>query len=146
MTSPDWARRRREIDVVGVDLDLDMLAVARAKEPELAWIEADLKDLDLGRRFDVVVLAGNVLLFVSAADRRDAVVACARHLEPGGRLVNGFQLVAGGPTLVHLDGWAEACGLTLEARFASWERAPFASGAPYAVSVHRGAVSPDRGG
>jgi len=122
------------------------LAVARAKAPGLPWIDADLKDLDLGRRFDVVVLAGNVLLFVSPADRRDAVLACARHLQPGGRLVNGFQLVAGGPTLVDLDGWAEACGLALEDRFASWARAPFASGGPYAVSVHRGAVNPDRGG
>ena len=33
---------RRGIDVVGVDLDTDMLARARAKAPELTWVEADL--------------------------------------------------------------------------------------------------------
>ena len=117
----------RGVDVVGVDVDADMLAVARAKAPQLSWVEADLARLDLGRRFDVVVLAGNVLLFVAEPDRRATVAACARHLEPGGRLINGFQLVPGGPTLAELDRWAAASGLALEDRFATWERAPLSA-------------------
>jgi trans-aconitate methyltransferase len=35
--------------VVGVDLDPPMLAEARAKAPELTWVEADLLPVDLGR-------------------------------------------------------------------------------------------------
>jgi SAM-dependent methyltransferase len=127
----------RGLDVVGVDLDADMLAVARAKAPELAWLEADLARLDLGRRFDVVVLAGNVLLFVAAADRPAAVAACSRHLEPGGRLINGFQLSTSGPTLAELDRRAAESGLLLEDRYATWERTPFMPGDRYAISVHR---------
>src|SRR5690349_3132324 len=55
---------RHGIDVVGVDADASMIATARRLHGELSWIEADLAgDLDLGRRFDVVVMAGNVPLF-----------------------------------------------------------------------------------
>src|SRR5581483_942807 len=54
---------RRGVDVVGVDVDPGMLATARSRAPEITWVEADLTTLDLGRTFDVVVLAGNVPLF-----------------------------------------------------------------------------------
>jgi SAM-dependent methyltransferase len=128
---------RRGVDVVGVDLDADMLAVAHANAPELAWVRCDLAALDLDRRFDVVVLAGNVLRFVAAGGRPAAVAACARHLGPGGRLVNGFQLGPPSPDLADLDRWAADAGLALEDRFATWDRQPFTPGSAYAVSVHR---------
>ena len=40
---------RRGVAVVGVDVDAVMLATARAKAPELQWIEHDLASLDLAR-------------------------------------------------------------------------------------------------
>ena len=51
---------RRGHDVVGVDVDPAMLEAARAKAPELKWVEGDLTDptLDLGPAFDIVVMAG----------------------------------------------------------------------------------------
>ncbi|MGP8007251.1 MAG: class I SAM-dependent methyltransferase, partial [Acidimicrobiales bacterium] len=55
----------RGFDVVGVDLDPSMLEVARAKAPSLRWVQADLAQLALGRTFDAVVLAGNVMIFVN---------------------------------------------------------------------------------
>src|SRR5437868_11667596 len=54
---------RRGIDVIGVDRDEGMLATARRRTPEVDWRLADLATLDLARRFDVVLMAGNVLLF-----------------------------------------------------------------------------------
>ena len=134
---------RRGIAVVGVDADADMIAAATARAPELDWRHVDLAALDLPQRFDVVVLAGNVVPYVSAADRPAAVTACARHLQPGGLLVAGFSLQAGWPTLADYDGWCAAAGLALADRFATWDRAPY-DGGPYAVSVHR-AVESARG-
>src|SRR5919198_3549784 len=63
---------RRGIDVVGVDVDSTMLAVARSKAPHLAWYEGDLATIELtrpetpGQRylFDAIVLAGDVLMFL----------------------------------------------------------------------------------
>lgn len=40
---------QRGVAVVGVDVDAQMLATARAKAPELVWIEHDLASLDLAR-------------------------------------------------------------------------------------------------
>lgn len=127
---------RRGVEVVGVDLDPSMLEVARRKAPELAWVEADLATLDLGRRFDVVVMAGNVLLFVARGTEAAVLDRLALHLVPGGRLVAGFSL-GGGLTLSDYDEMAAAAGLFLEGRFATWDRAPFTEGSDYAVSVHR---------
>lgn len=126
---------RRGVDVLGVDADPHMVAAARAKAPELAWLAVDLADLALPKKFDVVVLAGNVVPYVSADRRSGAVAACARHLRPGGRLVAGFQLQPGWPALADYDRWCADAGLVAEQRWATWDRAPYAGG-DYAVSVH----------
>jgi SAM-dependent methyltransferase len=110
-----------------------MVAVARAKAPGLEWVVADLADLDRPERFDVVVLAGNVVPF--AVRRAELVAACARHLVPGGRLVAGFGVQPGWPSPDEYDGWCAAAGLRPVQRWATWERAPYAPGADYAVSV-----------
>ena len=127
----------RGVDAVGTDLDAAMLAVARRKAPELDWHEADLARLDLGRTFDLVALAGNVMLFVQPGDRALVLRRLARHLEPGGRLVAGFQL-GRGLELVDYDTWVTEAGFELADRFATWQAAPFVPAtADYAVSVHR---------
>ena len=56
---------RRGLDVTGVDVDVSMLEEARTKAPELTWIHADLAEADLDRTFDTVVLAGNVMIFLT---------------------------------------------------------------------------------
>jgi SAM-dependent methyltransferase len=127
---------RRGIAVLGVDADADMIAAARAKAPDLEWVTADLSDLDRPERFDVVVLAGNVVPYAAPQRRAAAVAACVRHLAPGGRLIAGFQLRPGWPTLEDYDGWGAAAGVALEDRYATWDRAPY-EGGDYAVSVHR---------
>jgi SAM-dependent methyltransferase len=128
---------RRGLDIVGADLDGDMIGLARAKAPQLSWVRADLSELDLPARFDVIVLAGNVIPYMAADRRGAAVAACARHLAPGGRLIAGFQLQAGWPSLADYDRWCESAHLVLEDRFATWDRAPFTDRDTYAVSVHR---------
>lgn len=126
---------RRGVAVVGVDNDPDMIDAARAKAPDLRWIVADLADLALPDRFDVVVLAGNVVPYVAADRRAATVAACARHLAPGGVLVAGFALRAGWPGLAEYDAWCADAGLALADRWATWDRQPYRGG-DYAVSVH----------
>jgi SAM-dependent methyltransferase len=132
---------RRGFEVVGTDLDPDMIDLARTKAPALTWVHADLSELDLASRFDAIVLAGNVIPYIAGDRRRAAVIACARHLMPGGRLIAGFQLQHGWPTVADYDRWCESAGLALEARYATWDRRPSADSDLYAVSVHR--YSPD---
>ncbi len=126
---------RHGIDVVGADLDPSMLDTARQLAPDISWQLSDLADLDLGRSFDVVVMAGNVPLFTPPGTEPALVAGVAAHVRPGGRLVAGFSLDRG-YTLDAYDAHCAAAGLTLERRYATWSREPYDGGA-YAVSVHR---------
>lgn len=134
---------RRGVEVIGVDLDPSMLAVAREAAPAVAWEQADLAELDLGRTFDVVLAAGNVMVFLTPGTGSLVVQRLAAHVRRGGYLVAGFALREG-PSGIDLaleeyDAWCTAPGLSLHQRLATWEGEPYASG-PYAVSVHtRGA-------
>ena len=143
------ALARRGHRVVGVDLDPSMLAEARADAPDLEWREADLTGLDLGRRFDLVVAAGNLWPLLTPGTHEQVVARLAAHLHPGGRLVAGFGLdeahlpfaMPPGVAVPDLDRWDAACvaaGFVLELRTADWEGAePFRPGGGYAVSIHR---------
>jgi 2-polyprenyl-3-methyl-5-hydroxy-6-metoxy-1,4-benzoquinol methylase len=127
---------RRGIDVVGVDHAPSMIATARRLAPELEWIEADVGQLHLDRCFDVVVMAGNVPLFVVPGTEAALVAGCARHVAPGGALVAGFQL-GSRYDLAAYDASCAAAGLELAERWATWDRGPFPGDEEYAVSVHR---------
>ncbi|MCP9946900.1 class I SAM-dependent methyltransferase [Streptomyces somaliensis] len=126
---------RHGIAVVGVDVDESMLAAARRLAPEIPWYRRDLVGLELGESFDVVVMAGNVPLFTPPGTEEALVAGAARHVRPAGHLVAGFSLDRD-YTLADYDDHCRAAGLALEARYATWERDPYAGG-DYAVSVHR---------
>lgn len=125
----------RGVDVVGVDLDAGMLATARAKAPAIEWHCADLAEVDLDRTFDVVVAAGNVMIFLAAGTEATVVERLAGHVRVEGLLVTGFQVSDRYP-LADLDRHGASVGLGLVDRWSTWDREPF-SGGDYAVSVHR---------
>lgn len=127
---------RRGLEVEGVDLDAAMLGAARRKDPEVRWHQADLAELDLGRHFDVVVMAGNVMIFLTPGTEARVVAAMARHLAADGALVAGFQL---NKTLAlgDYDAHCAAAGLELAERWETWDRGPWSETAEYSVSVHK---------
>ncbi|HVL93240.1 MAG TPA: class I SAM-dependent methyltransferase [Acidimicrobiales bacterium] len=133
---------RRGVEVVGVDVDPKMLAGARGKAPALAWVLGDLAEVEVAgpdggrRRFDVVVLAGNVMIFLAPGQEEAVVANLAGHLGDGGRLVAGFQL-DGHLGLDVYDRLCDRAGLVLAERWSTWDRQPFVEGGGYAVSVHR---------
>ena len=133
---------RRGIDVVGVDVDGRMLAEARGKAPQVPWILGDLTDVEVAgpdgarRLFDLVVMAGNVMVFVALGTEAAIVANMAGHLAPGGRLVSGFQLGLTPLTFADYDRYAADAGVVLEHRWTTWDREPY-DGGSYAVTVHR---------
>lgn len=128
---------RRGHRVWGVDSDPRMLQSARAKAPELPWLQADLADLPptVPDLFDLVLLAGNVMIFLAPDSEQQVVDALGKRLPPGGLLVAGFSLRPDQLNLERYDSLAEAAGLRLAHRWATWDRQPY-SGGDYAVSVH----------
>lgn len=132
---------RRGYAVAGVDADDRMLETARAKAPGLTWMTADLAGIDavgepLPATVDLVLLAGNVMIFLESGTEAQVLTRLAARLAPGGLLVAGFSLQPDRLTLEGYDDVAAGAGLVPVARWATWDRRPFAGG-DYAVSVHR---------
>ena len=127
---------RRGVAVVGVDIDAHMLATAKRRSPELVWHCADVASVDLGRTFDVIVLAGNVMIFLAPGSERQVVVNLARHLAPGGVLIAGFQLQPGRLGVERYDEIAAAAGLALRERWSTWDRDAWNAHGDYVLSVH----------
>jgi len=128
----------RGVAVTGVDADAEMLSAARAKAPEISWWEADLTDPGTvpNGPFDVVLMAGNVMIFVEPGTEHRVLTNLAARLSRDGLLVAGFSMREGQLTCGDYDQLASAAGLVPVVRWATWDRQPFAGG-DYAVSVHR---------
>lgn len=74
--------------VEGLDLSPGLLDVARAKNPDCVFHQADMADFDLGRRFDVVMSLFSSIGYVRTRERLGQTVRClARHLNEGGLLL-----------------------------------------------------------
>jgi SAM-dependent methyltransferase len=135
-------------DSTGVDLDEDMLRVAKERGPHVPWVAADLASPDLTTTlgtasFDLVVAAGNVFPFLAEGTEAPVVANLAALLRPDGLLVAGFGLdhthlprSAAAVPLSSYDAWCADVGLRLDVRYATWDGDAYAGGG-YAVSVHR---------
>ncbi|MEO8887833.1 MAG: class I SAM-dependent methyltransferase [Jatrophihabitantaceae bacterium] len=128
-------------DVVGVDVDPELIAAAQADHPGPRWLVGDLSRLDLAAlgeptMFDAAVMAGNVLVFVAPGSEPAVLERVAAHVRPDGPLVIGFGLDRG-YELADLDTHAAAAGLVREHRFATWDLRPFTDAADFAVTVYR---------
>jgi SAM-dependent methyltransferase len=87
-TGTHLAELRRWYRCEGIDLDADLLAVARERLPDVPLHQGDMRDFDLGRRFDAVTCLFSAIGYMRTVEELDAAVAAmARHLEPGGVLV-----------------------------------------------------------
>jgi SAM-dependent methyltransferase len=131
---------RRGCAPVGVDVDAALLARAREKAPELAWIEADLATLPpevAPGPFAAIVLAGNVMVFVARGTEAMVLANLAARAAPGGIVVAGFQLLPGRITVAEYDELAQRAGLVPVARWSTWDQAAYDDDAEYVVAVDR---------
>lgn len=127
--------------VVGVDVDPVLIDAARQDHPGATWVVGDLAELDLPAQgieeaFDGVLLAGNVMDFLTPQVRPEALRRIAAHVLPCGFVVVGCR-VTRGFTPAELDALLPEVGLTLEQRFATWDLRPWEPTSDFAVSVLR---------
>ncbi len=129
----------RGYEVHGTDVDTDMLGEACSKRPDLTWTKANLAELDLGQTFDLIVMAGNVILFVDPQDQPKVAASLGAHSKHGTLAISGIQLAREDGRrlpLAQWDAWLNDAGFTLAERFATWDEEPFTDVSDYAVSVH----------
>lgn len=126
-------------EVVGVDLDPELIAAAEEDHPGPTWLVDDLATLDLPSRgvaggFDAIVCAGNVMTFLAPSTRRDVLERFRAHLADEGRAAVGFG-TRRGYELDDFLGDVEAAGLTPEVLLSTWSLHPFRDDADFVVAL-----------
>lgn len=91
-TGMHLAQLSKHYDCSGLDLDENLLAIARTRCPGLAFHHADMRDFDLGETFDVVTCLFSSIAYIAEYDDLvSAFRAFYRHLAPGGvAIIEGF--------------------------------------------------------
>ena len=64
-----------------------MLAVNRAANPECEHVLGDMRTLDLGRQFDLVLIHDAIMYATDPASVQAALATAARHCRTGGATV-----------------------------------------------------------
>ncbi|BBY54886.1 class I SAM-dependent methyltransferase [Mycobacterium koreense] len=127
--------------VVGVDVDPELIAAAAQDHRGPRWLVADLAELDLpargiSDRFDVIVSAGNVMTFVAPSTRGQVLARLRAHLDTDGRAVIGFG--AGRDyEFAAFFADAAAAGFTPDLLLSTWDLRPFSDDADFLVAVLR---------
>lgn len=62
----------------------EMLVISRGLNPSVEHIEGDMRNLDLGRAFDAVIVHDAIVYMTDEAELRAAFATAYRHLRPGG--------------------------------------------------------------
>jgi len=129
---------------IGADRDAGLVAIAADRYPGPVYLDADLLALTpeilsaagSPAAFDVIVLAGNVMVYLAPGTERQVIEVLTGLLVPGGRLVMGFATDRD-YRVADLDRDAAAAGLAFEHRFATWHLEPWFDQADWVVTVFR---------
>lgn len=132
---------RRGHEVVGVDVDPELIAAAKEDHPGPTWLVGDLARLELASSgqpepFDAAIVAGNVMAFVAPGTEADVLRSLKAHVRPDGQIVIGFG-VDRGYAIDRFDADIAAAGLNVEQRFATWDLRPFTAESDFNVTVLR---------
>jgi ubiquinone/menaquinone biosynthesis C-methylase UbiE len=101
---------REGVNIVGVDLDEEMLKVACIKSSGLSnirWVRGDMRSLNLSETFGLILVPGHSFQFMcTPEDQVKALETFGRHLVPGGILVihTNFDDIEWLGALLHTSG------------------------------------------
>lgn len=78
---------KQHFSMVLTDLSPDMLGISRKLNPECEHIQGDMRDLDLGSRFDLVFIHDAIMYLTTAEDLLKVMDNAKRHLNENGMLL-----------------------------------------------------------
>lgn len=135
---------RRGHTVFGLDADPVLIEAAQADHPGPTYGVVDLSELTLadvgGEPVDLVVCAGNVMVFVAPDTERTVLRNLCTVVRPGGRVVVGFRRDDAYPFERYDADLAELASegvAHVEHRFATWHLDPATEESDFRVTVLR---------
>jgi SAM-dependent methyltransferase len=124
-------------DVTAVEKDRDLVARSHRLFPDVPVVEADILALSVsmleqhGRptSYDVIVVVGNVMIYVAEDTETRVLRTLGDLLAPGGRMLVGFNPEKGPKhsrdyPVEDFVAHAESAGLVVQHRFGSYDLAP----------------------
>lgn len=84
----------RGYEVTGVDAVEEMLDMCRARFPQMRWLRADMRQIDMPEQFDIVI-AWDSYFHLPPDDQRRMFPTLRRHTTPGGVLMFTSGLTEG---------------------------------------------------
>jgi SAM-dependent methyltransferase len=83
------------LDITGLDLSPEFLAVARGKSAGLSnvhWVQGDMRTFEIGRKFGCIIMPGHSFQFMNTPDEQMQCLEQIKH-----------HLVENGLLIIHLD-------------------------------------------
>ncbi|HEY4822715.1 MAG TPA: class I SAM-dependent methyltransferase [Candidatus Bathyarchaeia archaeon] len=79
---------RQHYEVEGLDVNPDMLKIARPKHPDMRFHQGEMASFNLKRKFDAIICLFSSIGYVKTKQRlHQTIQNMARHLQPGGVLI-----------------------------------------------------------
>ena len=75
---------KKHFQLTGVDISAGMLEIARERNPEVAYINGDMRTVNLQRKFDVVIIPGSIAYMTTLTDVKEAIINAIQHLKSAG--------------------------------------------------------------
>ncbi len=110
------------LEVVGIDIDGQLLEASKKRVPGARFVQADMRDFDLGETFDRVICPFNgIYCLLSAEEQIAAFRAARKHLAPGGMFVfDGYAADAFHEGVPEVDADEEDFVKQIEAAGTQW--------------------------
>jgi SAM-dependent methyltransferase len=83
---------KQHFEVAGVDLSPHMLELARGLNPEVRYVEGDMRAVRLGMEFDAVIILDSIAYMLTEEALREALATAHLHLRPGGAFLSVVEL------------------------------------------------------
>jgi len=78
---------KRHFSVTGVDLSEGMLEIARKRNPEIQYLQGDMRTVSIDREFDVVAIPDSIMYMTTLEDLSAALSNAVAHLKRDGVLL-----------------------------------------------------------
>ncbi|MGD9021048.1 MAG: class I SAM-dependent methyltransferase [Lysobacterales bacterium] len=78
---------KKYFTVIGVDISREMLDIAENLNPEVRYVHGDMRSVELGQRFDAVVIPDSIDYAATLPDLEMTIATACGHLKPGGVLL-----------------------------------------------------------
>jgi SAM-dependent methyltransferase len=78
----------RNYNIDGIDINPDFIEIARTKNPDGFYLQADMADFSIKRKYDVILCLFSSIGYVKTIDRLEATLQCfSRHLKNFGTII-----------------------------------------------------------